>query len=135
MLRVVEMLVRLLLTAARELAVVSSSVFLRWDIALDRGLPAQLIVAGTGYDDQSKDMKAKQAEGEEQDYKGRGPPRIHIFVSATKYCASRTSTPGSTQEEEELLLQGSKDWWQQYMSEDLSLKTGGGQFRISDASP
>eukprot|EP00959_Pyramimonas_sp_CCMP1952_P454382 9469814-Pyramimonas_sp.AAC.1 len=112
MMRVVEMIVRLLLTATRELADVASSVFLRWDIALDRGLPAQLIVAGKGYDEESKSMKAKQAAGEDQDFKGRGPPHIHIFAAAMKYCASRTPTAGPTQGEEEALLQQAKDWWQ-----------------------
>ncbi|CAK0824509.1 unnamed protein product [Prorocentrum cordatum] len=123
--KVVAQVARLLLTVTRELGDVASVVFLRWDIALDRGLPACPVVAGKKYDEQSKDMKAKQQAGEEQDFKGRGPPHLQIFASAMQRCATRTPTAGSTEEVEKQLVLDSKDWWQQYMSEDISLKVIG----------
>ncbi|CAK0856150.1 unnamed protein product [Prorocentrum cordatum] len=123
--KVVAQVVRLLLTVTRELGDAASVVFLRWDIALDRGLPACLSAAGNKYDEQSKDMRATQQAGEEQDFKRRGPPHLQIFVSAMQYCATRTPTAGSTEEVAKQLAQDSKEWWQQYMSEDISLKVIG----------
>ncbi|CAK0902526.1 unnamed protein product, partial [Prorocentrum cordatum] len=122
MAKVVAQVVRLLLTVTRELGDVASVVFLRWDIALDRGLPACLAVSGKKCDDQSKDMRARQAEGVEQDFKARGPPHIHISASAMQSCAARAPTAGSTEEAEKTLKQDSKDWWTQHMREEMPLK-------------
>eukprot|EP00959_Pyramimonas_sp_CCMP1952_P284195 5940466-Pyramimonas_sp.AAC.1 len=95
MARIVEMVVRLLLTSTRELADAARLALPRWGIALDRGPVAQLIAAGKGCDDPPKGAKVMGA--------GRGPPHMRIFVAAMKYCASRTPAAGPSQCEEEQL--------------------------------
>ncbi len=101
----------LALTTAREVADLSASHYVRYELAADLGLPSTLLQAGKVYDEESKDMKRRADASEVVDHKGRGAPHLHAFMSGMLYGASRTPAEGPGQAAETQLKDEMRELW------------------------
>ncbi|CAK0880828.1 unnamed protein product [Prorocentrum cordatum] len=103
--RLVVAIGQLQLANSRELADVAANTFKRYELPVDTGLVATSIKSGQQCDEISRDLKEKAKAGENAYWRGRGPPRLHVFTGARLCGAEMTPSAGATQEQEKKLKQ------------------------------
>ncbi|CAK0887967.1 unnamed protein product, partial [Prorocentrum cordatum] len=79
--KLVTLMARLLVTLERDVAELKSTVYECAVLPAANSLVEASVRAGKEYNNTSKDMKKAQNQGEAQDWKGRGSPHLHIFMT------------------------------------------------------
>eukprot|EP00959_Pyramimonas_sp_CCMP1952_P053810 1125566-Pyramimonas_sp.AAC.1 len=80
--KLITLIAQLLMSVTREVAEISSTVFVRYVILAGGGLASALIMTGKSYDQESQRLRQRKQKGEEVDFKARGPPHIQIAAAA-----------------------------------------------------
>ncbi|CAK0896738.1 unnamed protein product [Prorocentrum cordatum] len=102
---------KLVLVMSRELADLSSAVFLKYEVLASGGLVAACQQAGREYDQESKELREKTKSGEKVDFRKRGPPHVSIVMGAAYYGAAFTPSAGPQQHEQEELKKRMVEMW------------------------
>ncbi|CAK0885426.1 unnamed protein product [Prorocentrum cordatum] len=105
-----------LLTAIGRLALAQARAVATCMVPLSRGLPAATQKAGEKYEEGSKAMRSASATQEQ--YKQRGPPRIHVFLAAFQHVAERAAVAGQDAEKTNA-LEAKQCWKNHIASSDM----------------
>lgn len=57
------------------------------------------VKGGQEHDAESKELKAKQGQGEQADFKARGSPHIRLFIKAVRWTVCQTAATGKSPNE------------------------------------
>ena len=93
--RLVVILARLVLSDSRAIAELTATVYTTWAMDyVEDSFTDEMENAGRHYQEISQDLAGRRKKGEDIDFKARGPPHLHVFMSGLMWLAKQETKHG-----------------------------------------